>query len=186
MKRFKDLLLSLFIFGSIVVVFFIILSFFNTKRTIEINDTEINKNRLISLKEEANNLTEGSCKELINEYISYIDKSTFEGTTKLSEINNHLFYPILTYYNTSQEKCGFTEEELKESYVPEYLISQLSLSENLIDKYYFSYELTLKDKYRNDVEPDVNSMTYSSIRFNQLQVLEAFINLAKEREGINE
>ena len=44
MYRFKDLLLSVFVLGSIVIIIFIILSFFNTKKDVFISMVGPNEN----------------------------------------------------------------------------------------------------------------------------------------------
>lgn len=187
MKRFKDLLLSIFIFGSTVVIIFIILSFFNVKRTVDVTNTKSNEIRYNNLKQRVNMLAEGECKTFLNEYIANTDKGYFEGEVKLKKLYDYYWnYPTMKYYELGKEKCNITQNELDEYGVPGKYLTLMTLPDSLFDKYMFTYELNLKSELRNLVEPSIDSLLYSSIRFQQIEILNDYVTLAELKEETNE
>ena len=187
MKRFKDLLLSIFIFGSIVVIIFIVLSFFNVKRTINITNNKSNEIRYNNLKQRVSLLSSGECKDFLKEYIDNTDKGYFEGEVKLKDIYNYFWkYPTMKYYELAKEKCNITQNELDEYGIPGKYLTLMTLPDSLFDKYMFTYELNLKSELRNLVEPSIDSLLYSSIRFQQIEILNDYVTLAELKEETNE
>jgi len=183
MKRFKDLLLGLFIFGSIVIVLFIVLSFFNTKKYIEIEIDENTESKLIALKEKVSVLEDGECKVILNDYISKTEDGRFEGITKLSDLREYYMkFPIINYIGEVKDKCNITDEEIDEHALELKYLSFVVSSDVLFEKYAYSYELNLKDKIRQVEEPYYENVLYSSIRKSQIEILNDYVKIINSRE----
>ena len=187
MKRFKDLLLSLFIFGSIVVIIFILLSFLNIRKTIYISENATDETKYNDLKSRINALNEGDCKNFLNDYVEYTDKGNFVGNIDLKEVYDYFWqYPSSIFYDQGKTKCNITDEEIKEYGFAGKYITVLALPDAIFDKYMFAHELNLKDSLRRSIEPNIDSVLYASIRFNQLEILEDYVTLAEMKEGTHE
>ena len=187
MKRIKDLLLSLFIFGSIVIVIFIVLSFFNTKQTIEVYKNDKIEEKFDDLRQRVNSMEENECKDYLNTYISYISKMPIEGEIKLKDLYDYFSnYSILGLYEDAQNKCHISIEELDEYGIAGKYLSVMALSNNLINKYMFTYELNLKDELRVLTESNIDSINFTSIRYNQVEILNNYVTLIESKEVTNE
>ena len=187
MKRVKDLLLSLFIFGSIVVIIFIIISFFNTKQSITVSRNDTIEEKLDNLKQMVNSFEDNDCKEYLDFFISYIDKLPVEGKIKLRDLYDYFNnYPTIRLYEGVQNKCHITEEEIKEYGINGKYATVMALSNDIFNKYMFSYELNLKDEQRLLTESNTDSLNYTSIRFNQVEILNDYVTLVELKEVTNE
>ena len=187
MKRFKDLLLSLFIFGSIVVIIFIILSFFNVKQTIEVGEDEKINSTLNDLVQRIDMLQDGECKDYLNDYVDTINEFKLSGKVKISTIYDYFSnYPTMKLYGDAEKKCKFTKDELNEYGVDGKYITLMVLPETIFNKYIFSYEFHIKDELRLLTESNADILTIRSIKFNQVEILKDYVTLAEMKEETNE
>ena len=187
MKRLKDLLLSLFIFGSIVVVIFIILSFFNVKQTINIGEDISNEKMYNNLIERVNMLNDGTCKDYLHEFIKTIDNGNLKGEVKLSSLYNYyLSFNYINLYEKAEKECSITKDEIEEYGIAGKYINLMLLPETLFNKYMFAYEFSIKDELRSLTEANTDILTFRSIRFNQLSILKDYVTIAESREVTNE
>lgn len=188
MKRFKDLLLSVFIIGSIFVIILIIVSFFNVKRSIEITTNEANETRLNNLKYRVRMISDGECKDFLNDYISKVDNGNFKGDVKLKDINDYIIndYSAIMAYNEAKEKCNISNEEIEKYGINGKFLTILSLTDSLFNKYLFTFELNIKSELRSIAESNTDSIVYNSIRFEQIEILNDFVNIVELKEANDE
>ena len=188
MKRFKDLLLSVFIIGSIFVIILIIVSFFNVKRSIEITTNEANETRLNNLKYRVRMISDGECKDFLNDYISKVDNGNFKGDVKLKDINDYIIndYAAIMAYNEAKEKCNISNEEIEKYGINGKFLTILSLTDSLFNKYLFTFELNIKSELRSIAESNTDSIVYNSIRFEQIEILDDFVNIVELKEANDE
>ena len=187
MNRFKDLLLSVFVLGSIVIIIFILLSFFNIKKVVFISMVGPNENEYNELKSRVNELDESDCKNFLKEYIEYVDKGHFEGEVKIKDLYDYYMNaPVLELYENSKLRCNLTDEELSKNAITSKYITILSIPESFFQKYTFSYELNLKDGLRELMEPNVDSLLLTAVRSNQIDLLAEYLDVLSERENVYE
>ncbi len=185
MNRFKDLLLSVFVLGSIVIIIFIIISFFNAKTTIEISKNDNNEEKLLILRGKVDALEDGECKSFLKDYVKWIDDFNLEGTIKIRNLYFDMLEnsPTTKYFEDAKNKCGFTNEEIHENNITSDYLTLLILPDVIFDKYLFDHELRLKDHLRSIAEANIDNVAYSTLNSTKLDILNKYINLLESREA---
>ena len=187
MNRIKDFLLGIFVFSSIIIIVFIIISFVNTKRYTELSDKESNIEKYEYLRVKVNDLEDSECKNYLESYIDLVNKGKFDGIVRLKDIKEYYYnYPTLSYYDDALKKCNITKDELKEKNTDEEYISVMAIPNTLLDKYMFAYEINLKDPLRKAMEPNEDNLLYSIIRYNQIAILADYLEIIESKEVNNE
>lgn len=170
------------IFFSIVIVFMSYLTISNIKSEIYIDRNETTESRLDNIKNEVALLRDGSCKDFLNEYITYIDKGYFEGVVKLKDIYNYYWNtPSVNYYEMGINNCAIDRDKLQTTQIPTKYITNMIAPDSLMDEYIFQYEFRLKDPVRIIMEPNTFNITLVNIRNNQINILEDYVNIYKEK-----
>lgn len=168
------------IFFSIVIVFMSYLTLTNIKSEVYIERNVATEARLDNLKKEVELLREGSCKDFLNEYITYIDKGYFEGVVKLKDIYNYYWNtPSVNYYEMGINNCAIDRETLQNTQIPTKYVTNMVYPDYLLDEYIYQYEFRIKDPVRLIMEPNTFNLTLNNMRNNQINILEDYINIYK-------
>lgn len=178
MKRFKDLLLSISILSSIIIVILMILSILTIKTTTEVTLNEQREDKYLVLKQSISDLPEGECKNIITDLSNYIDKGKFEGTVRVKDLFNFLWgFNPLKYYGEIREKCNISDSDLNDRFVSTKYIDNMVLSDAIMDKYMLAYQLKLYDDFDNTINANVDIIAYQAYRANQIEMLSDYLDI---------
>lgn len=187
-EKIKKILFNTAIFYSLFIVILMIITMFKISSTIELNDTYENKKKIIEYKEKVENLDQNECTKVINDVIEHYENTSYDGEVNLKiRFDKIMDKGILSYYFDAQEKCNISEEEKEEHKLSlRFLTAQIQMEE-IFQRYYFQYELNMKDLFfRLIVEPNLSSVEYKINRETILEIIESLIEIASKEEIVNE
>ena len=156
--------------------------------TIELSDTEINKNNLISYKTKLSELEKNNCTQVIEKMIKHYEDTSYDGNIDLKETYEYHFNNgFLTYYVETKENCNLSEETIEEYNLPiKFLAASIQVDE-IYQPYYYQYELNLKDFFvRQLTEPYITNVEYNINRGMELEIISALIELSNKEVIANE
>lgn len=178
--KIKSQVFAISIFYSVIVIFLMISSLTSVTTSIELYDSEQNKTKLTEYKNEIATLNQNECTSTINKIVSYYENTSYNGKVKLRDIYN-IEEGFLSYFGEMKDNCHLSEEQLKKYNLSNKYISTTIHQEEMFIKYYFQYEMNLKNKSNREIiEPILNNIEYEIIKNTQLEIISILIDISKE------
>jgi len=187
-EKIKKALLTISIFYSVGIIILIIITNNNLVTTVELHDSNENKNKLQSYKEDLSKLEQNSCAYIINKIIKHYEETSYDGTISLKEMyENDLDNSLLSYYTKAKDSCNLSKENEEKYNLPQKFITASIQRDEMYQKYYFQYELQFKDSTnRLIIEPYITGIEYEINRKTELEIISSLIELLSEESAINE
>lgn len=177
--KFKNGILYFSIISSILIVVLILINLFKYNSILEFPSLEEFNKKIVIYKEQVNTLKDGKCKDHINNFIDKVKSNNYEGKKDIRELYNS-DDSILIYYVSVRDACEFTNERLNDEYIPTMYMSAVIPYEYIYRDYIFGYEITLHDTTEEALKVNLFNTTENIKRNNELEIIEKYIELAKE------
>lgn len=189
-KNIRVGLLFVSIFYVVSVVCLMIMNFCLSTASVELHDSKENVNKIKELRKEALALDVNKCSIVINDIITYYEKTSYDGNVNLKEKYDMLNSEnggFLGYYTKIKEHCGLTDEEREKYDYPNLFITAVIQDEAILHRYLYQYELGFKDLYfRMIAEPNLNNTEYLIKKRTELRIISNVIEMVKERGILSE
>ena len=187
-KKVKSILFVVSIVYSLVIVILMGITTKNLVGTVELHDTDDNKEMLLSYKEELLKLEQNDCTKVISQMIKHYEETSYDGEIILREMYEYgLENGIISYYQLAKDKCNISlDDEKKYNFKAKFLTVSIQ-GDELFEKYYFQYELGIKDRpIRLIAEPFLLNVEYKINRDMELEIIKSLIELSSKEGVINE
>lgn len=187
-EKIKNILFSISIFYSITLIILLIFNTLNLVTEVELNDSEENKIKLNEYKEEVKSLEKNKCTDIINQIIKYYEDTSYNGKISLKEMYNYgTENNLLSYYINLKENCNLSEENIKKYDLPLKVLSASIQQDELYHRYYFQYEINIKDIFtRHVIEANLTNIEYKIRKNLELEIISNLIEISKMEEINNE
>lgn len=187
-EKVKNILFIISVFYSIIVVILMCITISNMRITIELYDTEENKNLLNNYKEQLAKIESNECTKIINEIIKNYEDTSYDGYVNLREMYEYdMEKSILNYYLEARNKCKISSDDEKKYNLPIKFITTSIQKDELYQPYYFQYELGIKDSsIRLIAEVGLSNVEYKINRTTQLEIISSLIEISSKEDIINE
>lgn len=189
-KNIRTGLLFVSIFYIVSVVGLMIINFCLSKSNVELHDSDDNVKKIKELRQEALSLEVNSCTIVINDMITYYEKTSYDGKVNLKEMYDMLNsenISFLEYYLQIKEHCGLTDAEREKYDYPHLFMTAVIQNEAMLQRYLYQYELGFKDLYfRMIAEPNLNNTEYLIRKRAELKAISNVIEMVKERGVLSE
>ena len=187
-EKLKFYLFASSIFYSITILLLIIFNISNSVTSIELFDSIENINKLNEYKKEVTLLEQNSCTNTINQMIDYYEQTSYNGKVNLKDIYNlGIEKSLLSFYIEIKENCDLTDKDIEKYNLPTKVLASSIQQDELLQNYYFQYELNLKDIFtRTVIEADISNTEYKISKNLQLEIIANLIELSNEEVKINE
>lgn len=189
-KNIRTGLLFVSIFYIVSVVGLMIINFCLSKSNVELHDSDDNVKKIKELRQEALALEVNSCTIVINDMITYYEKTSYDGKVNLKEMYDMLNsenISFLEYYLQIKEHCGLTDAEREKYDYPHLFMTAVIQNEAMLQRYLYQYELGFKDLYfRMIAEPNLNNTEYLIRKRAELKAISNVIEMVKERGVLSE
>lgn len=189
-KNIRTGLLFVSIFYIVSVVGLMIINFCLSKSNVELHDSDDNVKKIKELRQEALSLEVNSCTIVINDIITYYEKTSYDGKVNLKEMYDMLNsenISFLEYYLQIKEHCGLTDGEREKYDYPHLFMTAVIQNEAMLQRYLYQYELGFKDLYfRMIAEPNLNNTEYLIRKRAELKAISNVIEMVKERGVLSE
>lgn len=138
-KDIRTGLLFVSIFYVVAIVCLMIMNFCLSTSSIELHDSDENVKKIKELRREALALEVNKCSVVINDMITYYEKTSFDGEVKLKDIYDMLnpdsdYKSFLPYYLEVKEHCGVTDEEREKYDYPNLFITSVIQNEAMLQR----------------------------------------------------
>ena len=184
-EKIKNALVSIGISYMIIFLILLISKYINMNKYINITFDNNYQETISKYKKEILTIEEKSCQNVLNDYLNYVKKTTFKGKVNLQEYFKNIYLTdniFLGYYLKLIDNCSkLTKENAVENNLYEMMLTANIQDEEILQKYIFNYELTIKDNlFRITLEPEFVA-TKSKIKFNnEIGVLNIVLNIMKD------
>ena len=189
-KNIRTGLLFVSIFYIVSVVGLMIMNFCLSTSNVELHDSDDNVKKIKELRQEALALEVNSCTIVINDMITYYEKTSYDGKVNLKEMYDMLNsenISFLEYYLQIKEHCGLTDVEREKYDYPHLFMTAVIQNEAMLQRYLYQYELGFKDLYfRMIAEPNLNNTEYLIRKRAELKAISNVIGMVKERGVLSE
>lgn len=186
--QIKKILFTISIFYSLVILVLMIVKMNSFITTVELTDSEENKNKLNEYKEKLNLLDKNDCTNLIEKVIDHYEETSYEGKIKIKDMYDYDGKnSLLSYYIKIKDICKFKDERLEEYELPtKFIISSIQRDE-LYQRYMFQYELGFIDFYMRDIgQAALTSVEYNISKKIELEIIDSLINIYNKESALNE
>ena len=182
-EKLKNAFLGCSVIYVISITLLVICNFLTASKTIDLKDSDDNLKKLSELKTEMNLLEESECKNLINDFIKYYEKTSYDGVVVIKDMYELVMDEnLLSYYMEVDNACNVSASNINHTLANKVVASSLQM-DRIFVKDFFKYEITLKDKFnRMIIEPSFYNQEYIISKYNQLEIIETLINLVKEEK----
>ena len=184
-EKIKTSLVSIGIFYMIIILILMISKYTNMNKYINITFDNNYQETISKYEKEILTIEEKSCQNVLNDYLNYVKKTTFKGKVNLQEYFKNFYLTdsiFLDYYLKLIDNCSkLTKENAVENNLNNMMLTAYIQNEEILQKYIFNYELTIKDNlFRITLEPEFVA-TKSKIKFNnEIGVLNIVLNIMKD------
>ena len=187
-EKIKIGLFFISIFYSFVVIVLMICSFNSAVTSIELNDSDENISIINEYKMKLTTLEDNSCTFLINDFIEYYEKTSYNQHINLREFledeNNN---SVLDFYEKAKNSCNLSEEDIDYYNFPTKFIASAIQLDELLHTYYFQYEIGFDDKtMRNIIIPNLSRYEYTIRKSLQVDIIGDLIEIASKEVRVNE
>lgn len=182
---FKFFLFGCSIFYSIVIIILMSLSLYCSNSSVSLVVNKENDLVIENYKTEMGLLKDKACADVINSMIKYYEETAYNGEVNLRELyeyaNTTSFLPL---YVKARENCNITDEDNNKHNLPAEVLTIVMQQENLFQRYYYQYELSMKDIYtRYMIDPTFTPTEYNIRKKMELEVIGDLIEIVNEKEG---
>ena len=180
--RIKNIIFYFSISYMFLFSIFTFLTLINAKEEIEITSGDYYSSTIKSLKTEINKLNNSKCKDSINNLLNISENTIFQGTVNVKKLYNTVNNngSMVNGYIKVKNNCNI-DPEIENKLSPYILNSSLTY-ENLIQKYMFQYEISIKD---NDMRFIAESMTINNqlrtTKLQELDVIKKIVEVQNEK-----
>lgn len=178
-NRVKNGILYFFIISTILLIVLILINLFNYNTIVDFPSLDSFNKEIEKYSSEVSNLKDGTCKDFINTFIDKVKSINYEGKKDLKDIYNG-DNSILMFYTLAKESCNFSDEKLKEEYIPTMYMSAILPLEYIYNEYIFGYELKIVDGVEKELKINLFNSMIMTKRNTELNIIEKYIELAKE------
>ena len=189
-KNIRTGLLFVSIFYIVSVVGLMIINFCLSTSNVELHDSDDKDKKIKELRQEALSLEVNSCTIVINDMITYYEKTSYDGKVNSKEMYDMLNsenISFLEYYLQIKEHCGLTDAEREKYDYPHLFMTAVIQNEAMLQRYLYQYELGFKDLYfRMIAEPNLNNTEYLIRKRAELKAISNVIEMVKERGVLSE
>lgn len=189
-EKIKNWIAPISIFYMIIIIILMLITYFNAVSTLDLNRIDDFEEKISLYKKELNEIEDNTCKNYINDLISFVEKVNYDKKVKINQLFTDTYLNeeyILSYYLKGVNSCSkITEEKSKDYNLPNlFLIANLT-NDRIIQKYFFQYELNIKDRLvENIMIPSDTAANYYNKQKIELMIIDNIIKIVKEDE-INE
>lgn len=186
--KIKNILFIISIVYSVIIIVLIINTASNLVSTIELHDSDENRNKLHEYKQQVSLLEQNSCTEVINKIINHYEETSYDGEVNLREMYEYDFdNSLLSYYSQAKENCKFSEVDEKKYNLPTKFLTSSIQRDEIYQSYYFQYELRISDYItRLIVDPLLSGVEYQISKNMELEIIAALIEISSREAVINE
>lgn len=186
-KRMRDILFIISIVYSLAIIIFMTLTLINAKSSVELYDSEENIKKIAEYKKEVNLLPQNSCTYIIKDIIEYYEITSYNGEVNLKEMYDFSEKnSLLSFYVHVKDNCSLTDKLSNEYNLPTKFLTASIQQDELFHRYYFQYELSIKDVFtRSVMEASMTNVEYKIRKNIELDIISNLIALQKEGE-VNE
>ena len=111
-EKIKNVLFGISLFYSVVIVVLMCITLNNMKASIELNDSEENRNAIINYKEQLLTLEKNDCTKVIEKIIEHYEDTSYTGNVNLRDMYEYdNENSVLSYYGEAKEKCEISNED---------------------------------------------------------------------------
>lgn len=192
-EKLKTFLFHVSIFYSVVIIAMMLFSFFTAKTTIYLhNYLVLNKEKLNEIKNDVRLLEKNKCTDAINKLIEEYEVTSYDGEVNLRELHNYTygiekfdreFTDKFNYYiNEAMIQCNLSDDDDLKKKVSFNIVERNILTDELLNKYFYQYEIGLKDAYRLIVEHSSISSEYTFIKHIELDIISDLIEKLSNNE----
>lgn len=187
-EKIKNVLFSISLFYSVVIVVFMCITLNNMKASIELNDSEENRNTIINYKEQLLTLEKNDCTKVIGKIIEHYEETSYTGNVNLREMYEYdNENSILSYYGEAKEKCAISKEDEEKYNFPIKFMTVSIQRDEIYQPYYFQYELSIEDRpMRLIAESAISNIEYKINRDMELEIISSLIELSNKEVVVNE
>lgn len=179
-EKIKNQVFAISIFYSVVILVLMISNITSAVTSIELYDSEENRNKLNEYKKEIATLNQNECTTTINKIVKYYENTSYNGKIELKDIYN-IEEGFLSYFGEMKDNCNITDEQLKKYNLSNKFISSTIHQEEIFTKYYFQYELNFSDNLnRTIIEPTLYNIEYEISKNTQLEIISILLDISKE------
>jgi len=179
-EKIKNQVFAISIFYSVVILVLMISNITSAVTSIELYDSEENRNKLNEYKKEIATLNQNECTTTINKIVKYYENTSYNGKIELKDIYN-IEEGFLSYFGEMKDNCNLTDEQLKKYNLSNKFISSTIHQEEIFTKYYFQYELNFSDNLnRTIIEPTLYNIEYEISKNTQLEIISILLDISKE------
>ena len=189
-EKIKNWLAPISIFYMIIIIVLMLITYYNAVSTLDLNRIDDFEEKISLYKKEVNEIEDNTCKDYLNDLISFVEKVNYDKKVKINQLFTDTYLNeeyILSYYLKGVNSCSkITEEKSKDYNLPNlFLIANLT-NDRIIQKYFFQYELNIKDRLvENIMIPSDTMANYYNKQKIELMIIDNIIKIVKEDE-INE
>ena len=171
----KEYLYYISLFFSIFIIILMFIKIFSVETSITLSNTYADN--IANIKAKIDMIGDGSCKDYLNDYMSYIEMGEFDGKVKISDLYNYMnSFDVMNMYMDGMNSCGISEEEIKNTQIPSKYLSILITDDSLMNKYIFNYEFGIKDNLSTLTETNTDNILYRSYMLNHLNIIDDYID----------
>jgi len=175
--RKKILFFTLIYFGTVLILMLVNLK----NASISFNFTYEYSDVVKDLKVKANSLPINNCSNYIKDLIIFVEKTSFNKVTNLKDIYNEQVKEnksILSYYTKGIEACNVSDKDKNK--LNDLFTSAFTFGDAIFDKYYFAYELSIKDSFRKLNESTLTGLYYKGKKNTEFSIIETYLEIAKK------
>ena len=168
-------------FYMLIIAVFMVITYCNITTKVELSSNSDYQLKLNAYKEEISNYDNSSCKSYLNELINIVEKDI-----NVEEINLQEYYQekndedsLLSYYSKGVNACNSLSTELMQeaNMTSKFLVPPI-LSEETVSKYFYQYELSLKDLRVRSINEVVLGPVENNIKIQtELEIIKDLIKI---------
>lgn len=188
-ENIKISLFGISIFYSLIVIILMIFSLMNSVDKIDFGDEYDDNGRLDEYKKEILLLENNSCTNTISEIIKYYEDTSYIGEVRIKDIYDYsLEKGIISFYIDVRDNCNINDEIVEEYDLSRKFLTATIQSDELFQRYYFQYEIGIKNISIRDIfEPTLSNIEYNIKKGMELEIIDDLINIVNQHEvNINE
>lgn len=185
-EKIKSGLFFIFCFYSVIILILLFFTYSNSLNVIDIYDNKDNRIKYSELKKEVKSLDDNMCTDTLNKLLDYYSKTSFNGNVSAKNLYNDITKGVmdgtyfLNYFSDIKKDCNLSDDFLSENFIREKFIIASIQYDEMINKYYYLYELNLKDIYMHMiVDPDFDKYNYLNNRINILEIIDKITSYVK-------
>ena len=191
-EKIKGLLVPIGLFYMLAIIFLSINSYCHAEKEIELSLIDNFKGDINRYKIEANDIKDMNCRNSLNNLITSVEKSNYNGKVSIKDYFNRMFIEnetITSNYSKLRDVCpsSYNEESVKKYEMSSLLLSTMVADDVIVYNYITQYEFRFEDNLIRNITLPSLVITEDTIKQrNELKVIDSIIKMIKEEEELNE